>query len=257
MRKIGAGSALIALGVLAVALMGWWAGALPAAGALSTETALVRIGAGETPSYTVPPGGEETITVEVVGAVDLGAVTVHLAYDPAQVQVTSCTALPPTGADLALCNPSHSPGVVRFSLLATEGVNGAFPLFSLNLRALAPSGTTAQLALTAPQFADIGGVDTPVEVSGGALVISGPDQPAEAVIRLDPAHSEIAPGQLAAVGVQLDVTAARPVVAATMLLQYDPQIVRPVQCTASAGSTVQGACNINFNRTQGLIKFNL
>ncbi|MCB0115797.1 MAG: hypothetical protein KDD84_16970, partial [Caldilineaceae bacterium] len=104
---------------------------------------------------------------------------------------------------------------------------------------------------------DVGGVDTPVEVSGGVLVISGPDQPAEAVIRLDPAHSEIAPGQLAAVGVQLDVTAARPVVAATMLLQYDPQIVRPVQCTAAAGSTVQGTCNINFNRTQGLIKFNL
>ncbi len=250
--------ALIGIMVLVgVALLGWRAGALPAARAAATNTALVRIGSGETPTYTVAPGGERTITIEVVDAANLGAATLLLAYDPALVQVVSCTAQPPANADLALCNPSYGPGVVRFSLLAAEGVSGAFAAFELTLRAVGASGGTAQLALTAPHFADVNGVEVPVQVTGGTLLISGPDQPAEAVLLLDPAASAITPGQNSTVAIRLDVTPARPVAAATMLLQYDPRVVRPVQCTAPAGSTLQGACNVNFNQAQGLVKFNL
>lgn len=250
--------ALIGIVVLVgVALLGWRAGALPAARAAVADTALVRIGSGETPTYTVAPGDERTITVEVVRAADLGAATLLLTYDPALVQVVGCTALPPAGADLALCNASYAPGVVRFSLLAAEGVSGNFLVLNLTLRALGASGSTAQLALTAPQFADVRGVEMPVQVVGGALAISGPDQPADALLRLDPANSDITPGQNATVAIRLDVAPTRPVVAATMLLQYDPQVVRPVQCTAPAGSMLQGACNVNFNRVQGLVKFNL
>lgn len=250
--------ALIGIMVLVgVALLGWRTGALPVAGSSAVATAQVRVGSGETPTYTVAPGGERTITVEVVGAADLGAATLLLAYDPALVQVVNCTAQPPANADLALCNPSFSPGVVRFSLLAAEGVSGSFPAFDLTLRAVGATGSTAQLALTAPQFADVNGVEVPVQVAGGTLLISGPDQPAEAVLSLDPAASTITPGQNTTVAIRLDVMPARPVVAATMLLQYDPRVVRPVQCTAPAGSTLQGACNINFNQAQGLIKFNL
>lgn len=258
MRTGGGWPALIGIVVLVgVALLGWRADALPAARAVVADTALVRIGSGETPSYTIAPGGERTLTIEVVGAADLGAATLLLAYDPALVQVVGCTALPPAAADFALCNSAYAPGVVRFSLLAAEGVNGAFPLFTLTLRALGPSGSTAQLALSAPQFADVRGVELPVQLAGGALVISGPDRPAEALLRLDPVNSNITPGQNTTVAIRLDVTPERPVAAATMLLQYDPQVVRPVQCTAPAGSTLQGACNVNFNRTQGLVKFNL
>lgn len=250
--------ALIGIMVLVgVALLGWRAGALPAARAAATNTALVRIGSGETPTYTVAPGGERSITVEIVDAADLGAATLLLTYDPALVQVVNCAAPPPAGADLAICNASYAPGVVRFSLLAAEGVSGAFPAFTLTLRALGASGSTAQLALIAPQFADVRGVELPVQVAGGTLLISGPDQPAEALLYLDPSASTITPGQNATVAIRLDVTPARPVVAATMLLQYDPQVVRPVQCIAPAGATQQGACNVNFNPAQGLVKFNL
>jgi hypothetical protein len=257
MRTVGRWSALIGIVALVAIATAWWVDVLSAASTPAVEATLIRIGSGETPSYTVPPGGEQTITVEVAGAVNLGTATLLLAYDPALVQVMGCTAQSPTGADLALCNPAYSPGVVRFSLLSSAGVNGNFPLFTLTLAARATSGNTAQLDLTAPQFADTQGAAMPVQVSGGSLLISGPEQPVEALLRLAPAASEIFPGQLATIGIQLDVLPARPVGAATLLLQYDPQIVRPVLCTPAAASIIQGACNVNFNRTQGLIKFNL
>jgi hypothetical protein len=56
---------------------------MQAALAADDPVALVRIGAGEPPTYPIAPGGETAIAVEMVGAANVGAATLLLAYDPA------------------------------------------------------------------------------------------------------------------------------------------------------------------------------
>jgi hypothetical protein len=260
MRMGGGWPAWIGIIVLVGAALAGWGSVAPAtqaAVAADDPAALVRIGAGEPPAYPIAPGGETAIAVEVVGAANLGAATLLLAYDPAQVQVVSCTAQPLAAADIALCNPTYAPGLVRFSLVAAGGLNGSAPLFAVTLRALAPAGAAAQLTLSAPQFADTQGVELPVLATGGVLLVTGAEAEVDVTASIAPAAADIAPGQHATVAVLLDVAAARPLAAASLLLHYDPQIVRPVHCAAPPGAAWQGACNPNFNLLQGQIKFNL
>ncbi len=236
-------------------------GLCAAAGHASTTTpragALIRIGSGEPPLYTAAPGEEITITVEVTAAANLGAATVLLNYDPTLVQVVACTALGLADADLIACNPAYANGVVRYTLATSAGLNGAFPLFSVTLRAVGAAGATAQLALAAPQFTDTHGGDLPMTTAGGAIAIAGAPLPVDATVRLIDQHSAIMPGQNLVVSVWVDVTDTRPLAAATFVLQYDPQLVRPVQCVRAADAPVDGSCNLTFNVAQGLIKFNL
>jgi len=236
-------------------------GVSAAAGHASTTApradALIRIGAGKPPLYTVAPGAEITITVEVTAVADLGAATVLLNYDPALVQAVACTALGHADVDLSACNPAYAAGVVRYALAASAGLSGTFPLFTVTLRAVGAAGATAQLELAAPQFADTHGAALTVTTAGGAVAIAGAPLPADVTVRLIDQHSAILPGQNVVVAVWIDVADDRSLATATFVLQYDPQLVRPVQCVRAADAPMDGSCNLAFNVAQGLIKFNV
>jgi hypothetical protein len=160
--------------------------------------------------------------------------------------VVSCAPQPLAAAEIAFCNPSYAPGLVRFSLVAADGLNGSLPLFTVMLRALAPVGASAQLTLSAPQFADTLGVELPVLATGGALLVTGAEAEVDVTASIAPAAAEIVPGQHATVSVMLDVAAARPLAAATLLLHYDPQIVRPGAVRTVARCSVAGRVQPQF-----------
>lgn len=243
--------------LLGAAILGWWAGTPPAVTASDPAPAVVRVGNGDTATFPVAPGGQVAVPVSVVDGANLSTATLLLTYDPEQLQVVSCTAAPIVGADLSYCNPSYAPGIVRYSLLVAAGIDGSHPLFTVTFRALAAPGTAAALQLTAPHFADGQGHELSVTATGGTVSISGNALAAEAVFGVSPTSALVVPGQHTTLSVTLTVTDSRSVAAATLLLQYDPQVVRPVQCSPSAVPSLQGSCNPNFNLTAGLIKLNL
>lgn len=246
-------AALFLAGALVVGLS---AAAGHAATTAPRADALLRIGSGEPPLYTVAPGAEITLTVEVAEAANLGAATVLLNYDPALVQAVACTALGHADVDLSVCNPAYAAGVVRYALAASAGLSGTFPMFTVTLRAVGAAGATAQIEPAAPQFADTHGAALPVTTAGGAIAIAGAPLPADVTVRLTDQHSAILPGQNVVVSVWIDVADNRSLAAATFVLQYDPQLVRPIQCVRAPDSPLDGSCNLVFNVVQGLIKFN-
>jgi hypothetical protein len=186
-------AALFLVGALVVGVS-----AAPGRAATTTPRAgaLIRIGSGsgEPPLYTVAPGAEISITVEVTAATDLGAATVLLNYDPALVQVTACTTQGHADVDMSACNPAYAAGVVRYALAASAGLSGTFPLFTVTLRAGGAAGATAQLELAAPQFADTHGGELPVTTAGGAVAIAGAPLPADVTVRLIDQHAAILAG---------------------------------------------------------------
>lgn len=246
-------AALLLAGALVV-------GVSAAAGRAATTApradALIRIGGGETPLYTVAPGAEITLTVEVTAVANLGVATVLLNYDPVLVQAVACTTHGHADVDLSACNPAYAAGVVRYALAASAGLSGTLPLFTVTLRAVGAAGATAQLELAAPHFADTHGVALPVATAGGAVAIAGAPLPADVTVRLIDQHAAILPGQNVVVSVWIDVADNRSLAAATVVLQYDPRLVRPVQCVRAADAPMDGSCNLVFNVVQGLIKFN-
>ena len=221
---------------------------------------LVRIGDGSEPKYVVEPGGQVTAPVEVVDAVNLGAATVLLSYDPAVVQAVGCAG-PPSGVfDGGYCNLEYALGVVKFNVVALDGVDGTHRLYDVTFEAVGggAGATVTDLTLTVEHFADPQGNDLDVDTAGGEIEIVGEPAPADAVVRVgDETQSDytLIPGNTIAVSVTLTITGARKLGAATMLLRYDPQVVRPTLC--SGPEPIMGYCNPAFDPEAGLVKFNI
>jgi hypothetical protein len=72
----------------------------------------------------------------------LGAATIELHYDPAQVTITGCTADPDGHFNLALCNPTYGEGVARLSLVSSAGVTGEAALLQLDYTTTGQDSTT-------------------------------------------------------------------------------------------------------------------
>ncbi|MBX2997476.1 MAG: hypothetical protein KF893_03115 [Caldilineaceae bacterium] len=259
MKKTGGiGLALLwAFWLSGLSLFGWAVAAPSVVDVNSQSTALVRIGQGEAPLYTVSPGEVVSISVQMVGSANLGAASFLLTYDPSLLQVVGCEANHITTVDIGLCNATYRANQLRYSLVATEGVNDDHLLFTVIFRAIGGDGVTANLSLTALQFDDTHGAALPVDLAGGAISITGPPLPVDVTVRLSPEHGEIVPGEHVAISVTMTVTDGRPLSAATILLHYDPTLVRPVACTRPPSSTLLGSCNPNFDLVQGVIKFNI
>jgi hypothetical protein len=238
-----------------ILLFGWAAAAPPAIHA--STPALVRIGSGETPIYPIAPGGERAVTVEVVGAANLATASLLLTYDPTLLQVVSCEAHSSAAIDLTSCNATYSASQVKYSLLSPQGVNGDHTLFTVVFRAIGGAGATAALSLSADLFADPANNALPLTLAGGSLSIEGTPAPVDATLALLPQNGSIVPGEYTVISVTLNVAGLRLLAAATLFLQYDPALVRPVACTRPASSSLPGSCNHNFDPGQGIIKFNI
>ncbi len=230
------------------------------AGAQADPGTLVRIGDGSEPKYVVEPGGQVTVPVEVVDAVNLGAATVLLSYDPAVVHAVGCVGPPSDVFDGGYCNIEFALGVVKFNVIALDGVDGTHRLYDVTFEAVGggAGATLTDLTLTVEHFADPLGNALDVDTTGGEIEIVGEPEPVDAVVRVgDEAQSDytLIPGNTISVTVTLSITGTRKLGAATMLLRYDPQVVRPTMC--SQPEEIMGYCNPAFDPEAGLVKFNL
>ena len=68
----------------------------------------------------------------------LGAATLEVRYDPAQLAAESCQANPDGVLAGAACNAEYGPGVVRLNAVTTAGAGGEVALAEITFRGLAP-----------------------------------------------------------------------------------------------------------------------
>ena len=88
----------------------------------------------------------DTVVVQVVlgdPSAQFGAVTLELDYDPALFAVEGCTENPTGALDLASCNGTYEPGVVRFNGIVSAGSVDGASLVAVRFTRLA--ATTADL----------------------------------------------------------------------------------------------------------------
>jgi glucose/arabinose dehydrogenase len=113
-----------------------------------------------------------SVIVEVVNGSDdtrLGAVTVEVRYDPAQLSVTGCAPPAESRFESVLCNGNEA-GVVRISALATAGVTGSAVLAQLELESPGVGLEVAPLVLTVTTFVDTDANPIAYTLQNGALI---------------------------------------------------------------------------------------
>jgi len=230
------------------------------AGSQAGETAGLRIGDGTGSIYTVTPGGQATTPIEVVAAVNLAAATALLTFDPAVVQPVACAGPATPVFDGGYCNIDYALGVVKFNVVALAGVTGTRRLYDITFQAVGggSGATTTPLTLSVTHFADPYGVELPVQTTGGRIDLVGPSTPADVTVEIEgglQGHFDLVPGTSLPVPLTLNISEPHKLGAGTVLLRYDPQVLRPTQCGLSAG--VMGYCNPGFDPAQGLVKLNL
>ena len=254
-------SLLFSVGVFILALL--LAVSQVSGASIPVSDAVLRIGNGVSNEYTIAPGQEVTVPVEVVGATDLGAATVLLSYDPAVVRVVACTG--PVSADFGggVCNASYALGVVKFNVISIDGVTGLHRLYDVTFEAVGgdTGATTTDLTLTVEHYADSVGNDLPVTTTGGRINVEGQPPVGDVILKVgDSNHQfDLPPGDSLVVPIMLDIGGSRPLGAASVLLRYDPQVLRPTQCARPAGVNdgMMGYCNPIYDPTGGLVKFNI
>ena len=91
---------------------------------MEAAPALVRIGDGSPPNYTLAFGSQVTVPVEVVDAAGLAAATISLSYDPAVVRAVECQRPAVSSFDGGACNIAAGPGQLTFNVISILGVTG-------------------------------------------------------------------------------------------------------------------------------------
>jgi glucose/arabinose dehydrogenase len=115
-----------------------------------------------------------TVTVGVLNVptnTPLGAVTLQVGYDPAQLTVAGCEPAPQHRFDSVICNANDA-GVVRISALSPAGLTGSTPLALIRLQSPNIGQAVAPLMLTATTFVDINARPIAVTLQHGALISS-------------------------------------------------------------------------------------
>ncbi|MFQ5518021.1 MAG: cohesin domain-containing protein, partial [Acidimicrobiia bacterium] len=214
-----------------------------------SNSARVLVGApSATGAYTVSHGVTTTVSVWVTDVVDLGAATISLDYDPAVVRPLGCA----VRDDLA---PEIDGGVctlngrqVRANLISSAGLDGDARLYDVDFTPAlgAPVGATSLLTPTVENFADTAAMPIPSRVYTGSIQVEagGPGQPV-ALVRVgdDTNGGAFELPQDDHVVVPVRVEAVADLGAATLLLNYDPAVVRPVSCAAGDAVFDGGSCN--------------
>lgn len=124
-------------------------------------------------STTVAPGGTASIAVTASApAAGIGSWEVEVLYNPADVSVSSCTALPSGGAT---CNPTyHNQGVVYIAGMDVNGLSGNATLANIKFQASSSASGTIPLTVKVLQFTDPSGAAINSQTSNGAIVVQAP-----------------------------------------------------------------------------------
>ena len=75
-------------------------------------------------------------------------------------------------------------------------------------------------------------------------------------IGTDPFQYDLPSGISVTLPISVMVAGPQPLAAASVLIRYDPAVLRPIQCVARPGAP-PGFCNANFDPQNGLVRFNL
>ncbi|MCX6033304.1 MAG: cohesin domain-containing protein, partial [Chloroflexi bacterium] len=224
---------------------------------VAAASATVRVGG--TSAYTVVPGGQVTVPVEVVNAVNLGSATVLLTYDPAVARAVGCARPAGSQFDGGVCNTGYAQGVVKFNAVASQGVTGTLRFYDIVLQAVSSASAQTALSLTIESFTDAQGRALTASIQNGSLAVIGSAAPAVVIRAGTPVQGSfvLTAGLSLDVPVSLQVTGTQQLAAATLILAYDPAVLRPIRCTASQPPIGSGYCNPTFAAETGLIKLNL
>jgi glucose/arabinose dehydrogenase len=112
-----------------------------------------------------------SVTVGVFNVPDntrLGAVTIEIAYDPAQLSVAGCGPPAESRFESVLCNANEA-GAVRVSALSTAGVAGDAVIAQLDLQSTGIGATVAPLVLTVTTFVDTNANPIPLSLQNGGV----------------------------------------------------------------------------------------
>jgi hypothetical protein len=116
----------------------------------------------------------ETVSVSLLAlgipSIGTSAATVEISFDEAEFTPTVCNPDPAGVLDIAVCNLTYAPGVIRFSALDNTGASGDLTLATIDFSGLGESS----LGLTVVTYTDSGGAPLPHTTQNGALFI-GPD----------------------------------------------------------------------------------
>ena len=124
--------------------------------------ALVRIGS------DVVAGSGISLSLEVLGAANLGAATIEVHYDPTLVAVTGCELDPNHTFDAGVCNPTV-PGTVSLNAVSATGVSGDAVLANITFQGVVAGASALHVVIEI--FTDIGGVSLPVAGQDGLLTV--------------------------------------------------------------------------------------
>lgn len=101
-------------------------------------------------------------------AVNLGAATIEVRYDPTQLQVMGCNVDPVAAFELAFCNAAYDhdgSGMdsVRFTVLSTAGLTGEVALSNITFQPLGELTDEPLVEIVAPVFSETTG--SPINVT--------------------------------------------------------------------------------------------
>nr|HMN29066.1 hypothetical protein [Caldilineaceae bacterium] len=99
----------------------------------------------------------------------LGAVTVDVGYDPAQLALLACKPPPDNRFDSVVCN-INEPGLAHLSALSAAGIAGDATIALFDLQSAGEASTVSTLALTVTTFVDVNANPLAVSRQDGAVV---------------------------------------------------------------------------------------
>ena len=183
------------------------------------------------PVAQVQPGTEITTNVEFLNLPSqraLGGAQIWISYDPSLLEALTCSAMTPTGVELAICH-THAPGMLRLTLAAPTGLVEDFVAARARFRAIGPAGTTSPLRLTVDKLYDAQGAGLAAHVVDSLVTIG--------------AGTAQLPGDV-------NCSAGRDVEDAILVLRYSlGAIGSSNQCPPAAGTLYALACDVDGNGT--------
>ncbi|MEZ4674153.1 MAG: dockerin type I repeat-containing protein [Caldilineaceae bacterium] len=121
--------------------------------------------AGSTVVVTVPVG-----VLNVPSNSAVGAVTVAIQYNVAQLTLMACQAPIPGSFDSVVCN-STTPGTVGISALSAAGISGIATFAELHFQSTSQAGSASTLALTVETFVDTNAVPIDFSQRAGGVTV--------------------------------------------------------------------------------------
>ena len=214
----------------------------------SSPAVVVRLKDAPAGGYQLPRGGslELPIHFEIDAALPVGNLSGTLHYDPRVLRATRClrssAALPETPAGYCNVQDDTAAGLVRFNLVAAEGISGALTPFTVTVEAAsaATDGQASPLDLNLESVTGPSGTARVWRAADGSVILQSPVPAARVLVGPPPPETDgvyqLGTG-LTTTSVPLWVEAVAGLGAATVSVGYNADIARAVKCSVRSDLT--------------------